>query len=143
MTSRKLKHLLDTRYPNMPRREALQALQRDMRQEIIEAEEKARREREALEQQRRDAEAAARAERLAQAEAVIEAVDPAHRIHAEIDSTSIEDDGDPSASSTKEDEDVDMADIAQVPRRKPRRRLNPVLAALVGGLLIGMKGDER
>lgn len=39
--------------------------------------------------------------------------------------------------------DLDMAGIAQTPRRQPRRRLNPFMAALVGGLIIGMKGDER
>lgn len=38
---------------------------------------------------------------------------------------------------------VDMAPLAQAPRRATRRRLNPMLAALVGGLLIGMKGDDR
>lgn len=39
--------------------------------------------------------------------------------------------------------DLDMSGIAQIPRRQPRRRLNPQLMAMVGGLLMMTKGDER
>ena len=85
---------------------------------------------EAARQARLYAEAAARAERLTQANAVIE------RLESDLaQSGAVQRETDPDA--------VDMAPLAQTPRRATRRRLNPVLAALVGGLLIGMKGDER
>lgn len=137
MTSRKLTHLADTRYPHLPRREAVEAVRRDLSREIAEAEEKARQEREALEQQRREAEAAARVERMAQAEAVIEAVDPASRIPGCTGSagvhTHMRGSGIPVTAPTANNTEPSTG-------YRPRRLLMNPFAVMLGALLLGSLG---
>ena len=116
MTNAQQKALAAERYPELSPADARKALRRDLKAER-EHDNVIRLYQRYQEQCRKDAEDVARFEAdLAQSGAAQRVADP---------------------------DAVDMAGIAQTPRRQPRRRLNPFMAALVGGLLIGMKGDER